>query len=232
MYNSHSRQTFTLVELLVVMGVIALLAAMLMPALAKAKEKAGKAKCVNSLHQIGVALQTYAGDFDEHMTHFQWALPAGSDFPYTHRHTRKLNLALLWPDYIDVGEFLHCPKSATYKYEDKGVWRFPASDNSDDVCFSYAFRSRYRNLRTTGEMRAIVADYFLWGRNRPHRENREGLWNHANGYNVLFNDGHAAWINDPHLDGVWQVIGPSNVSTWYGSDDGPWEYIDSRGGGG
>jgi len=55
---------FTLVELMVVIALIALLAGLLLPALAAAREKARRTACKNNLAQIGVALITYAGTHD------------------------------------------------------------------------------------------------------------------------------------------------------------------------
>ncbi|MFA6285910.1 MAG: type II secretion system protein [Opitutaceae bacterium] len=53
---------FTLIELLTVIAVIGVLAAILFPVLAKVKEAAHSSKCASNLHQVGIAIQTYAND--------------------------------------------------------------------------------------------------------------------------------------------------------------------------
>jgi prepilin-type N-terminal cleavage/methylation domain-containing protein len=77
--SSTRKSGFTLIELLVVIAIISILASMLFPAFARAREQARKSVCISDLRQIGMGIMQYTGDYDERypIGHPFWALDGG-----------------------------------------------------------------------------------------------------------------------------------------------------------
>jgi len=78
---SHKRRGFTLVELLVVMGIIVILISIVLPSIPSARRQAETAVCASNLSQIGAALLSYADDHDG------WLFPSAMGWDATHVYT-------------------------------------------------------------------------------------------------------------------------------------------------
>jgi prepilin-type N-terminal cleavage/methylation domain-containing protein/prepilin-type processing-associated H-X9-DG protein len=144
---------FTLVELLVVIGIIGLLAGMLMPALASAKRKANSVKCLNNIRQLSLSATLYATDHEE-------------EFP------RRLHLTNSWvfalqPYYKDP-KILKCPSDRWQEWRSYMIngwndyWQFHLSDADYRRVMNYTYPHGMKQTAVT-----LPSDTILFGEKRP-----------------------------------------------------------------
>ena len=187
----HSAKGFTLIELLVVIAIISVLAAMLLPALSKAREMARAAKCISNLKQISLALSLYADDYN-------------GLYPYAAG-------TIAW-DATDPTDGTYGWMQQLYSYiGNKKVYKCP-SDRKNDYSYFLGTRAAYIDTgeRTSVNRKRIkypsafvlAGDTLGFDKNDcdsdDYSQNCVGgpdvEWKmHNGGQNILFADGHVKW---------------------------------------
>ncbi|RJP19185.1 MAG: type II secretion system protein [Candidatus Abyssobacteria bacterium SURF_5] len=124
---STQRRGFTLVELLVVIAIIGILAAFLLPALARAREAARRTSCVNNLKQLGMIFNLYAS---EHRSSYPPIENISERFMF--------DADALYPEYLSDALIAACPSDPSY--DPKNNFRLAVDTTLSDNSFGAASR--------------------------------------------------------------------------------------------
>jgi len=227
-HTQQRRQGFTLVELLVVIGIIAILAALILAATARAKNSASKATDINNLHQIMIALDAYSGDNSDFLPLANWDAGGALSDGQAHRGWLYLpNLSATGTNRFDVTtgslwEFLKQSKIFFCPMDQPNVARYSATDG--------VIEQRQQQLSSYAINGAINGFMYYW--NHPGmgytklgamRPTDCSFWETDETDPFYFNDGAnfpTEGVSKRHYQGAIQAAFDSSVSyvrfdDWY-----------------